>query len=486
MAIEMKDKDKNKRIGINFLKRKKNKDEEKSFHRDSIKEEGSEIEILRQREKNMAEKSKEILGITTSLSDFDVGMEHISNQLLDFSQEISILSQSNMALVEETTASMNEVSQAVVNTTNTLDNLADKSHTLVDRNDESIDLLKDMVSLKEDVNKDTEDLSSKFKELIEVSSEVTRIVEGVKQIAEQTNLLALNAAIEAARAGEHGRGFAVVAAEIRKLADNTKNNLDGMDTFIGSIEAATKEGDTSLKNTLKSTEEINGKIEVVSQTIYENLDLLKEVNRDIDNINEDMENAKVSTQEMNAAMDKSSGDAEKLSNMAYQIESNAKESVEFSKNIAVIDNDLSRVVKDLFDDLRGSENGISNVELLDIIENAISSHKKWVGRLGSMLETMTLAPLQTDSDRCVFGHFYRAIEMDHELIKDAWISIDPIHHKVHSLGDVFLEDIKNGDKEAAKRTYTRAQEASREMIGQLENIEKLIRQAEEENLNILK
>ncbi len=131
----MKDKNKNKRIGINFLKRKKNKDEEKSFHRDSIKEEGSEIEILKQREKNMAEKSKEILGITTSLSDFDVGMEHISNQLLDFSQEISILSQSNMALVEETTASMNEVSQAVVNTTNTLDNLADKSHTLVDRND---------------------------------------------------------------------------------------------------------------------------------------------------------------------------------------------------------------------------------------------------------------------------------------------------------------------------------------------------------------
>lgn len=445
-----------------------------------------ERQKLDKRERQMAHYSKEILNITKSLSEFDVGMTHVSNELLDFSQDIAILSQSNVALVEETTASMSEVSEAVINTTNTLGHLSSKSHLLSDKNDESILILKDMEGLQEAVKKDTEDLSCKFKDLIEISFEVSKIVEGVKKIAEQTNLLALNAAIEAARAGEHGKGFSVVASEIRKLADNTKENLMGMDTFLESIGHATKEGGKSLKNTLSSTEDISSKIDLVSETVYANLNILKEIMTDVNAINEDMENVRVSTQEISDAMNESSQDAERLSLMADGIEKQANESVEFSKNISNIDDELSEVVIDLFKDLKGSKNAISNNEIIEIIQKAITSHMKWIERLELMLDTMTISPLQTDSNRCEFGHFYKSIEMDNKYIKDTWIKINTIHHRVHSLGDIFLENIKDNDREGATNTYNDANLASKEMIKSLNQIQEIIKDCTDKNIEVLR
>lgn len=58
----------------------------------------------------------------------------------------------------------------------------------------------------------------------EIYRQVVNLIGEVDAIAFQTNILALNAAVEAARAGEHGKGFAVVAAEVRRLADRSKQN----------------------------------------------------------------------------------------------------------------------------------------------------------------------------------------------------------------------------------------------------------------------
>lgn len=445
-----------------------------------------ELKRLEAKEKYMSESAKEILDIATSLSIFDVGMDHISHELLDYSKDMATLSQSNVAIVEETTASMNEVSEAVTNTTNTLANLSEGSHVLLEKNEASMLMLQEMEGLKEDIQRNTEDLSSRFEELVEVSYEVSRIVEGVKQIAEQTNLLALNAAIEAARAGEYGRGFAVVAEEIRKLSDNTQEGLKGMDVFLERIGTATEEGDISLRNTLKSTDHISDNIDKVNESVSENLQLVKKVMTDVEIINSDMEDIQTSTREITHAMSESGSDAERLNHMSYGIEREASKSVDFSKTISEIDDDLSEVVINLFQELKGSKNGISNSEVLVILKNAISSHIQWIETLKDMLDDMTAVPLQTDSNRCAFGHFYRAVDMDNDLVRDEWLRIDGIHHKVHSLGDVFLEHINNNDRESAQKVYNEASNTSKEMIASLNKIQDIIINASKDGIEILK
>ena len=435
-------------------------------------------------EKMMSQSTKKMLDLVSSLSSFDVGMTHISHQLIDFAEEMRILSESNLAIVEETTSSMTEVNESIEITSSALDNLAKKSNSLSQKNNESIDLLNEVQSLKDNVIQDSKILDDKIQQLVNLTNEIGKMVDSVQGIAEQTNLLALNAAIEAARAGEHGRGFSVVAHEIRNLADDTKQKLNGMREFMGHIHDATRDGKQSLDRTLSSTGQMSDKIESVYETVGENVAMLKYVVDDVNIVYGSMRDIKSVTGEINQAMESSSSDAEKLSAMTNSIHNEAIQSVDFAKQIATIDDQLSTIVQSMFKGLKGGSNALTNEELLDVINKAKNSHKKWLGELNKIVDEGRILPLQTNDKKCAFGHFYHSIDIDHPAIAEEWATIDNIHHKFHSIGNKVIDAVQKSHIESAKQLYKEAAAISVQMLNLLDTISTRIQKLIENNINI--
>lgn len=99
-----------------------------------------------------------------------------------------------------------------------------------------------------------EAIAERILALSEQGQAIGEIIATVNDLAEQSNLLAVNAAIEAAKAGEAGKGFAVVAAEVKGLAEQSKQATAQVRGILNDIQRATQAAVMAAEQGVKASE----------------------------------------------------------------------------------------------------------------------------------------------------------------------------------------------------------------------------------------
>lgn len=194
---------------------------------------------------NIANLTREVIGtiegmketnavLNASVQDINHNISHISARAYEISkdtQEISATSQQLAASSQEIDSAIALLADSATNGNHTAELIREKS---VKAKNASQNAFKDTQAIYKDVEQETLKAMEKGK----VVKEIKRMAETISDISEQTNLLALNASIEAARAGESGRGFAVVAEEVRRLAEQTDEEVKNVRITIEQVEEA--------------------------------------------------------------------------------------------------------------------------------------------------------------------------------------------------------------------------------------------------------
>lgn len=107
------------------------------------------------------------------------------------------------------------------------------------------------------------------------------------------------------------------------------------------------------------------------------------------------------------------------------------------------------------------------------ITNAISAHKAWLRNLKNMVKQRSIVPLQLDSTKCGFGHFYHAMMPNIPEISHIWEGLDKKHERFHKFGGEAIQALKAGNYSEAESVYNQAELYSRELIADLEKIRQL-------------
>ena len=420
---------------------------------------GIYLRLLKGR-KQFAEIFEKNIKAVMQISSLDLTMQHQTEKIVDISRNVAKATDTIFGTSIGNSSMAGKNNNQHEELTNTIVKVSSQTKEVYKKIETSQNELTTIKELSNQTIKGSLEMQKDMDELLNIINRMNEVIAGIDSISMQTNLLALNASIEASRAGVAGRGFAVVAGEIRSLAEETQKLTGSMGNFIEDIKNASHKSVNSATNTINALENMTGKIKNVWELNNENQQHVSKVNESISSI------ATVS---------------EEISNSMAEMENQLKDSTEFMNKVS---HDLKKAVEPVVDIEKTLDDTVKqmgtmaedaffhleNPEFAQYLKNAISAHRGWLNTLKKMVDKCTVMPLQLDSSKCGFGHFYYAMRPRMPEAQPIWDALGQKHKRFHKFGGEVIHALNQGNYSKASQLYLEAEAYSKGLIADLETL----------------
>lgn len=404
--------------------------------------------------KMIEEKDSCILGTLSGVNEllqFITNLDYVKAMIQDANSQAEMI-ESVAASSEEMAAATEEISNYVQESSVNIGQMkgeTGKSLQQVDQTFEKIDNNINEIDVAKGIMSEVTVETVKINELVTV----------IKSVADQTNLLALNASIEAARAGEHGRGFAVVAEEIKKLAENTKEQVDIIREIVRGlnekIEKASTEIDrvvTNFKGSKAAIDDATGGIHKINLT-------MSQVEERITSISANTEEQTATTQEMSSNLQLIN---EKSSKLRTEVVKTGQAYFDISQKV---------------DGLRiKTFNGTEKVDADTMIQLSITDHLMWKWRVYNMILGYIHLDVSAvgDHNGCRLGKWVSTLDKSDSRIKEILKSMEQPHSEVHSIAKKAIQEYNNANKASAENLLFEIENKSKLVVNCLLELKKYL------------
>lgn len=398
------------------------------------------------------------------ISSLDLTMQYQTEKIVDISRKIAKAAENIFGIEKNSDIGARQRNSRHEELTNTIINVSSQTTEVYQKIETSQNELTNIKELSDQTIGISMELQQDMDDLLKIINRMNEVISGIDSISLQTNLLALNASIEASRSGEAGRGFAVVAGEIRSLAEETQNLTGSMGSFVENIKVASQKSVKSASQTIQALESMTGMIKNVWELNNENQQHVSEVN-------ESMSSIAAVSEEISSSMEEMENQLKDSTDFMAQVSVDLKKAIE---PVVDIEHTLDETVKQMGSMAKDAFYHLENEEFSQYLKNAIGAHRTWLGTLKRMVDESMILPLQLDSSKCGFGHFYYAMTPDIPETKSLWEALGEKHKRFHQFGAQVIQALTDENYEKARLIYNEAEEYSKGLIADLELLLKAV------------